>query len=82
MLPRGREFVCIEMTPDQKYNTSILSMDGSIDMSDNRLDESTKRLVLENKTKFEMMARSVGRVHSTTGVMSGSGVIFAVAPGI
>lgn len=77
-----REVVCVEITDAlaQKFNTTLIKFDTSLDVDHTGLDAPTKQVLCDNIVKFEEIARRVGRVHTKVSMGAGSGVIFAVAP--
>ncbi len=84
---RGHEVICVLLSSDhnQTFNSSPLQGDGSINLEDVNLDDSTKQALSENKVKVEEFAKRVGRIHTCglpgPGSQASCGVVFAVAPG-
>jgi hypothetical protein len=81
---RGKEVVCIEILDNssQQFNATLFQPNGLLNPNDTKLDEVAKRIVIDNKEKFEAMALCVGRMHTSGASLAGSGVAFAIAPGM
>jgi len=77
MIARG-EVIAPRLAGGQT-NIVLFQQDTSISPNADRLDTPTLALLTPNRLKLEEMGRRVGRIHT---YMVGSGVCFAVAPGL
>ncbi len=77
-----KEVVCVDLTDSMnaQFNATLFYNGGCLNVNDSNLDAPTQRILSNNKEKFEVLARRVGRMHSRA-IAAGSGVTFAVAPG-
>lgn len=80
---RGRGVICFEITnnPNQKFNAVPFDIGGSVNENDPKLDAPTKQVLVDNLEQFQALGYRVGRMHSRA-LNAGSGVTFAVAPGM